>query len=166
MLKVHLYILIFLLAISGCSQPAENSNLDTSALCHILVFRKEKKIELWKIDSINTFLDSFPLKNLPQLPLGEYVLDSDTKNGNLKLLFPNKFHESKRAYLSKFHELTLNPNDLSKPFAKRIENIRISKIIVFPNDNRLGGTLTPCFACPHWMAELYSFLNLKKKEYI
>jgi hypothetical protein len=143
-----------------------NTKAESDLVFHILLFKKEKKAELWAADTKNTFLDSFNLKQLPQLPIGQFDLTFDKKDKSLQIQFPNEFYKSKDNEKDQFENLVLGTDHLSKQFFKKIEKAQIDKIIIFPNDNRLGGELNPCFACPHWIAEVYAFLNQKKKEYI
>jgi hypothetical protein len=132
---------------------------------HLLIFKKEQKLEIWKVGFENTFLESFKLKNLQQLPIGQFDLGFDKKNQKLLIHFPNDFYKAKAFKINSNHRLILDRNNLPKRFFKKYELAEASEIIIFPNDNRRGGDLIPCFACPHWMAEIYAFLNLKKKAY-
>jgi len=144
----------------------EISEQDTIASYHLLIFKKEQIIEIWKADSENTFLNSYKIENIDQLPIGQFELKFDKKNKLLLINFPNEFYKSKDYKFDSQQDQTLGEGNLPEQFFQKIENASISEIIIFPNDNRLGGDLVPCFACPHWMAEIYAFLNLKKKEYI
>jgi len=161
--KFSILIFSFVLLL-GCEPTPYNDKQSNSSVYHLLIFQKELKLEIWRIDDKNTFLDSFNLKNLPQLPIGQFDLNFDEKNENIEINFPNEFYKTKSYDLNS--NLVLNKENVSEQFFKKIENAAISEIIIFPNDNRLTGDLIPCFACPHWMAEVYSFLNIIKKEYL
>ena len=132
----------------------------------ILLFKEELRLEIWKAAEQNELLDSFQLNTLPLLPIGQFQLTFDKKVQSLAIIFPNEFYQRKAFKTGSFQNLTLERDILPERFFMKIENLKIAKILIFPNDNRLGGELTPCFSCPHWMAEVYAFLNLKKKEYI
>jgi hypothetical protein len=164
------FLLIVLLI--GCeTNSSEGEQKDISSKItahnfHLLIFKKELKLEVWEIGIENTFLDSFNLKKLQQLPIGQFNLSFDENKQKLLIDFPNEFYKDKGFGSNPNLRLILDKSHLPERFFNKNKVAEISKIIIFPNDNRLGGKLTPCFACPHWMAEIYAFLNLKKKEYI
>lgn len=169
MLKSAAYFSIFLFlwacAPNQADDKFEKSPILKEASYHLLIFQKEQKAELWEVSEKNSLLDSFLFKKLPQLPIGEFDLNFDEKNQRLEIQFPNVFYKSKAYKNEAFQALSLGSDMLPATFFQRPEIAKISKTIIFPNDNRRDGELRPCFACPHWMAEIYAFLNLKKKDY-
>ncbi len=167
MSKIPVCILLMVL-LFGCeanTSAEDQRKSNTKNNFHLLIFKKEQKLEIWKVGFENTFLESFKLKNLQQLPIGQFDLSFDKKNQNLLIHFPNEFYKAKTFEIISTQPLTLGINNLPKQFFKKHELAEASDIIIFPNDNRGGGDLIPCFACPHWTAEIYVFLNLKKKAY-
>jgi hypothetical protein len=169
--KVTICISALFLFFCSCDNNSSNSEDElTSQIVetthHILIFKKEQKLEVWKIGTKNTFVEAFQLKNLQQLPIGQFDLKFDKKDKKLLINFPSNFYKTKSYPIHSNQNFDLGIDNLSEQFFKKMQNIQLSQIIIFPNDNRTAGDLIPCFACPHWMAELYAFLNLKKKEYI
>ncbi len=150
----------------GCeTSPSANQSAASDLTCHLLFFKKEQKIEVWKAGNKNNLLDSFQLKVPLQLPLGPFSLQFDEKANNLQIEYPNEFYRSKGIQFDERLIPILEKNNMPKQFFEQFENVRFTKIIIFPNDKRIDGDFSPCFACPHWMAEIYAFLNLKIKEY-
>ena len=171
MVKFSIYftVLFFLFISCGSNQSdikEESSIQNAKSTYHLLLFKKEQKLEVWKVNSKYTFLDSFNLKSLQELPIGQFDLSLNIKDKKLLINFPNEFYKTKTFNINSKQIPDIGIDNLPKLFFEKNKTAPISKIIIFPNDNRLGGALLPCFACPHWMAEIYSFLNLKKKDYI
>lgn len=166
---ISIFLLIFLFF--GCgpnpadNKKAENSEEITENTYHILVFKKESRLEIWQAGIQNKFLDSFKINSLPLLPIGQFDLTFHKEKPSLAINFPNEFYRNKAYKIDSAKNLTLTTDNLPKQFFTKIRHAEIAEMIIFPNDNRLKGELTPCFGCPHWMAEIFAFLNLKKKEY-
>ncbi len=170
MVKISACISTFFLFFCSCSSNTSNSEEELTTQFvetthHLLIFKKEQKLEIWNIGTKNTLVVDFQLKNLQQLPIGQFDLIFNKKEKTIQIDFPNKFYKNKSYSIYSKQDFTLGIDDLSEQFFKKMQNVQLSQILIFPNDNRTSGDLIPCFACPHWMAELYAFLNLKKKEY-
>jgi len=169
--KYSIFIsLVVLLSACNTNRSDDEQKKDTAinadSIYHLLIFKKELKLEVWKAGAQNTFVDSYKIKKPSQLPIGQFDLNFDEKNKSLEIIFPNEFYKTKAYHLIPNQNLVLDKENISEQFFNKMENAQISEILIFPNDNRLKGDLTPCFACPHWMVEIYAFLNLKKTEYI
>jgi hypothetical protein len=130
----------------------------------LLLFKKEKKLELW---SGQNKIDVFDCasSNFEQLPIGTF--DVSLKDNNyLDIIFPNEFYRQKKQSLTSFkiNDARLRLNEVC--YKNRINSlINLSKIWIFPNDARDTSSFTPCFACPHWTAELHSHLHLLLLEH-
>ncbi len=56
---------------------------------------------------------------------------------------------------------------INAPFLKNIPyKYQFEKLLIFPNDGRTTGFLTPCFACPHHKAAIYAQLELSMNDYL
>ncbi len=153
----------------------------------ILLFKKEQKIELWTTtDTSKNFIQSYDFtivnttagvrlfNNESTFPEGEYKLfwNTDTL---IQLSFPNAFDTLKaksdnrpklnaNLVFSKntgISRVTLSPNDLNE-IQLYVKDTDIQKVILysFPSDNRNGLPFDGCKACPHWIVELYTRLDL------
>lgn len=163
--SISIFILIFLSVGCGPNPSDSDSKEITENTYHVLVFKKESRLEIWQAGIQNKFLDSFKINNLPQLPIGQFELTFNKEKPSLAINFPNEFYRNKAFKIDSARNLTLTIENLPSQFFTKIQHAEIAEMIIFPNDNRLNGELTPCFGCPHWMSEIFAFLNLKKKEY-
>lgn len=171
MLKFFIPVLLIFL-LSGCetTAPQEQNAVSLSNHehrdLHLLIFKKEKKLEVWNTTHKQELLFAVKIQLSEFLPLGMFDLEIDAISKSARIDFPGEFYKNKN-YDHNFKEnIVLTLDDLPLAFFNQRDSTIFSKIIIFPNDNRTGGELEPCFACPHWMAEIYSFLELVKKKYI
>ncbi|MEM6966986.1 MAG: hypothetical protein AAF573_19650 [Bacteroidota bacterium] len=144
-----------------------------------MIFKKEKKVELWATDSesVVAMLRSFPILNCKDTPIGIFRINSyDATRFGLET--PNEFYDQvigKERYENIFilRENTENANrqsivinDKSFQQVRQILNPNIqTQVFVFPNDIRDDQYFEPCYGCPHRMAELYSSLELHLMQF-
>ena len=171
MLKLSVSISLLIL-LTACGFDHSDEELDKDAttnqdsIYHLLIFKKEFKLEVWEAGIKNTFVESFQINNSSPIPIGQFDLNFDEENEIIEIIFPKDFYKKRPYQFNTGQTHVLTKEVIPKHFFKKMENAQFSAIIVFPNDNRLKGDLIPCFACPHWIAEIYSFLNIKKNEYL
>ena len=96
-LKSYLVILYFFsLIFVACEQnpqfkesQAKVSNSGDSEY-HILIFKAEKILEIWKINEKNDLVNSFDFENV-DFPIGEFDLSFDESKEAFKIKFPNDY---------------------------------------------------------------------------
>lgn len=96
-----------------------------------LIFKQEQKMEIWTTENPKIVVERKKLdKEILSLPIGKFR-PKDIDNQLIK-------------------KLNLSESD----------QLKIVKFLIFPNDSRISGTFTPCFACPHSVAETYATLEV------
>jgi len=162
--------IISILLFFACQQTTENKDVNNSTKPQIsikevdsnsssskkdlLIFKKENKGEFWKN---NVLQYDFTLTDINSLPIGVFDIKEINQDNILQIEFPNNFYKSKK----------WNNNNIEfsfKLFKKNNEDLTNSKVFIFPNDIR-NGESDPCFACPHWMTELYSSMEMHALNY-
>ena len=169
---VKLFFLLLLLPYACQDDPDSGQDRPTSAakakvkpdpidsrVSQLLYFKKEQALELWAEDKLVLQCDFFPDFDLP---IGLFELQSI--DDQLVLNSSNDYYHLKYGKdLKEEHMMILFKN---KTDCKgQILQYQPSRIYIFPNDARNEGPFAPCFACPHWTAELYSFLQLHLKAF-
>lgn len=142
----------------------------------VLIFKKEKKVELWERKTNNEllFIKDLELMNEKRLLLGIFVSTS----GKMELKLPGTSYQNKiKVYsnpldhdLLDFSARTLPIIDIISAKEKTktpdlFSNYHLDQVIVFPNDARSSGKFDPCINCPHWMVEIYGSLEWYIKNY-
>ena len=96
-------------------------------------------------------LDSFFIEKAGEFPVGIYELLSGAEG--VRVVYPNAFYKEKLGLGAVRREWRLAVGDtLESPWWQQAAG----KVVwVMPEE--------PCFACPHWMAEVYSRLERKNK---
>ena len=132
----------------------------TKSQFNLLIFKEEQKLEFWEA-SRETIIASLELKLPSSLPIGYFkIKDFDTKIIQLNL--SNEFYEGKNYGLAEFDDrFPFSPTQVQS-----VDLRNVSSVIIFPSDSREGQAFKPCFACPHWMAELYGRLERTLNQYI
>ena len=145
-------------------------------LVDILIFKKEKKLELWENSKKNKaiFIKKVDLINEIQLLLGSFV----SKSGKMELNLPGKVYTNKMSlYATPLHHNLLDFSErkiLMKDLISAkdqeenpdlLSHYLLSQVFILPNDARSDGKLNPCINCPHWMVEVYGNLELQLKRY-
>lgn len=169
MLKIFTPAFLFFL-LSGCetNSPQEQAIAYPTQVhrdLHLLIFKKEKKLEVWNIAPENELIFAEKIQLPDFLPIGMFDLEIDAISKSARIDFPGRFYKNKNYDHSFSENIILSLDALPPAFFNEKDSAIFSKIIIFPNDNRAGGELQPCFACPHWMAEIYSFLDIIKQKY-
>ena len=167
-------ILLFLICLfSSCADSTPSAanpgillTLPSESVNRILVFKQEKALEIWK--GTQLVAEKLPFSTTSDLPVGLFPLDSFTNARQLFFTFPNIYYRTKQANTS--------TNYTTQWIAPGIHNIELIQteymkndsllqstdweLAIFPNDGRADQKLLPCYRCPYWMAELYSFMEL------
>ncbi len=139
--------------------------LDSSAIQYLL-FCKEGKIEVWTDGKTKKprFLELLQLKESIDFPIGSYPLKKFDQDWGLE--FPNVFYQSKLGKKTLKRELFFqNWQQKHPPLQKWLAQSKQSKVLVLPNDIRKDQSWDACFACPHWMAELYGMLKIEMEQF-
>jgi len=126
----------------------------------LLIFKEEQKLELWGTSPRKIMVSIESCKIPSSLPIGYFAI-KDFDTNTIELNLSSEFYEKKNYSLAHFD------NRISFPPAPiQLSDLRdISKAIVFPSDNRTEQAFKPCFACPHWIAELYGQLAITLNQY-
>ena len=162
--------------------PSKTINQDDTAILYFLLFKKEKKIELWKTnqESEHSIIASYPIIECSQTPLG--IFNTYYSYGEkIRIDYPNNFY-SQKASGANNHErsnifinsdftgkndhqsILVNKKTLASLQDALDTNVK-TRAFVFPNDTRNGGEFEPCFGCPHYIGELYSSLELHLQKF-
>ena len=154
--------------------PSKEKSSGASEL-DILVFKKEKKVEMWEFSSDFSLnlLQKYPLNKHFKLPIGHFLSES----GNMELDLPGSFYSEKLKLYSEFYLTQTNfstrkvdiidllPKQNQASIIELLKKYKLRKVLIFPNDARKNPPLEVCIACPHWMAEIYGELAIWQKEY-
>lgn len=183
--KILLMILICMCMLAcqnEISSPPEKIEAQLSeniSLYHLLVFKKEQKIELWATDSESNIalVQSFSTINCKKTPTGIFHVTS-FESLNLGLETPNEFYDQvigkeqfENIFILQKNSDKVNRQSIiveNKTFNQINNYLNPSiktQVFVFPNDIRNGGYFEPCYGCPHRMAELYSSLELHLMQF-
>ncbi len=159
-MKHYTYIIFLSLFYCSCNTEPTNStnNLSTNqtsiSSSAILIFKKEKQLEIWNDGAkINTY----PINLDSKFPIGEFEATNSKKG--IKIHFPNQF------YKEKSYQIDFDP--IIKVTKNEFIEIDLTNIpiLVFPNDARNGQSFVASFSSPHWMCEIYAKMNLYLLEY-
>ena len=175
MLVRALTILISISYLISCKPDTNNRNTSlnkpniTSGHHTFIVFEKEQKLEHWfECDAI-VFQDSLSFDSARHLPPGIYT--SLEKNNGLSLQVLHPQFKKKYSQIG-IEEIRIgSANDslsnivVSHEALQQLKTGKRSTAIILPNDFRKSGQPDPCFACPHWMAEIYAQLELSLEPY-
>ena len=184
---ISLIGILFICLFSSCepdstSLPGKSINQDDTAILYFLIFKKEKKIELWKTnqESEHSMISSYSVIECGQTPLG--IFNTYYSFGEkIRIDYPNNYYSQKVSSANN-HEKTnifinseyTDKNDqqsilVNKQTLASLQNALDTNVktraFVFPNDTRKGGEFEPCFGCPHYIGELYSSLELHLKKF-
>lgn len=145
----------------------------------LLLFKKEEILEVWSSLSDQKeqeHLFTFSLSNVKDLPLGIFDL-VHSEDTSLHIQLPGAYYAQKLKHGERppFNwqlELESKTLALSKyikaeatQYLKDQQGQSLGTVVIFPNDLRKSDRFDPCFACPHWMAEVYGQLELKIKRF-
>ncbi len=163
-------ILSLLMAACGDAPLAEKTAAKPSLQLRpegniILLFAKEQQLEFWQNGQL--IASSVPFQSSAPLPIGVYRADRQSQaEGSLTVLFPTTYYRQKTANLkqtlhtfppeSTTFEIRYSAETLPSPLSAESTSWTL---LAMPNDARLSGTFDACIRCPHWMAELYSYLK-------
>jgi len=163
------------------SLPSKSIDQDETAILYFLIFKKEKKIELWKTnqESEHSLITSYPIIECSQTPLGIFNT-SYSMGEKIQIEYPNNYYSQKASNSkqgnpnifinSEFTDkndqqsILVNKQTLALLQDALATNVK-TRAFVFPNDTRNGGEFEPCFGCPHYIGELYSSLELHLKRF-
>ena len=84
--------------------PSKSINQDDTAILYFLIFKKEKKIELWKANQEleHSLISSYPVIECAQTPLG--IFNTHYIEGErIRIDFPNNYYSQKASNLSLIH---------------------------------------------------------------
>ncbi|MFT4664600.1 MAG: hypothetical protein ACI8YQ_000834 [Polaribacter sp.] len=144
---------------------SKKMNLKGESL-HLLLFRKEMKLELWLAnDSVKQRLSTLPLQSPLLYPLGVYDLhfsdgkwlpnfDRNKAQRKQTLLNDVPFPKKQTDLLSL---LAAEDADLLDQQLKLAQN---AQVLIFPNDSRSGKPFEGSRNGEPWLPELYSSLEL------
>lgn len=186
--NIFVLISILSLLLSSCETdssklpPSKNIDQDETAMLYFLLFKKEKKIELWKTnqDFEHILIADYPVLECSQTPIG--IFNTNYEVGDkIQIDYPNSFYSKKVSDTSnqKKQPIFINSeftgkNDhqsilVTKPTLAMLQDALDTNVktrsFVFPNDTREGGQFEPCFGCPHYIGEMYSSLELHLKNF-
>lgn len=163
------YLLLFLIPITllfACQEevktpvvspkPKAISPNEDSSLFEILIFKAEQKTEIWQIKPDTLLISESTIHCKASLPVGSFNL-KQIQGSNLIIEFPNQYYNHKGIK----KENRTNTKIHYKDHQLWPDSSSISRVIIFPNDLKTEVSFMPCFACPHWMSELYGFLEVK-----
>ncbi|MEM1322444.1 MAG: hypothetical protein AAGG75_19430 [Bacteroidota bacterium] len=163
-----LCLLLPLFCLTAC-QPTAAPNAQTpppppllNAPLHLLVFKAEGQIEAWQEGEQWVQLGKSEVLLHPKLPIGEFEA-TVAEPGRIQLAFPNDYYARKGGDPPPPEATALQLSD--DELSKLLEQFPELRLIVFPSDARNGRPFRPCFACPHWTAELYSHLGRELRKY-
>ena len=177
MLKILPTILVSILLIISCKTDLNNDNISSDEVFSnsdsltILIFKKERKIEIWDGKDEYKIKDSIYFESTNNIPIGFYELKENTNNSNLELQFLD-LRLKKRFQQIGFENFKIDtPEDssalilVSETDLLKLLPEKNTKVYILPNDFRKSGQLEPCFACPHWMTEVYAQLELSLRPF-
>jgi len=162
--------------------PSKNINQNDTAMLYFLLFKKEKKIELWKSnqDFEHSLVNDYPVIECSQTPLG--IFNTKYEVGEkIRIDYPNNYYSQKASFTedkskpnifinSEFNgkndhqSILVNKKTLAMLQDALDTNVK-TRAFVFPNDTRNGGDFEPCFGCPHYIGEIYSSLELHLQNF-
>lgn len=162
--------------------PSKSINQDETAILSFLLFKKEKKLELWKTnqESEHSLIAEYTILECGQTPLGIFNTYY-TIGEKIQIDYPNNYY-SQKASIANNHEkpnifinseftgkndqqsILVNKKTLASLQNALNTNVK-TRAFVFPNDTRRGGEFEPCFGCPHYIGEMYSSLELHLKKF-
>jgi len=163
------------------SLPSKTINQDDTAMLFFLLFKKEKKIELWKANQEfeHSLIADYSIIECSQTPLG--IFNTYYSFGDkIRIDYPNNFYSQKASnpevqepkifINSEFtgkndHQSILVSKQTLALLQDALNTDIKTRAFVFPNDTRNGGEFEPCFGCPHYIGELYSSLELHLKKF-
>ena len=188
----NIFVLISILALlfQSCEPdittlpPSKNINQDDTAMLFFLLFKKEKKIELWKTNQNfeHILIANYPVLECGQTPIGIFnTFYNEGEGEKIHIDYPNSFYSKKAMNRTdvKDPKIFINSefigkNDyqsilVTKPILAMLKDALSTNVktrsFVFPNDTRKGGEFEPCFGCPHYIGEMYSSLELHLKNF-
>lgn len=188
-LELLFLLVLSLLAFGACKDSPQTLKEEPSAtqLTHktvesvvksvdFLLFKAERRLELWKNEEPTPLkhLFSLKIKDSAALPIGIFEVLPQDSSFNLQL--PGLFYEEKlKKHLIDRQQWNLQEKniDLSHLVAEegkaylldQLAGVSVNRALIFPNDARKDQQLRACFACPHWMAENYGKLEIELKKY-
>lgn len=166
---------------SSTLPPSKSINQDDTAMLFFLLFKKEKKIELWKANQEfeHSLVASYPIIECGQTPLG--IFNTYYSFGEkIRIDYPNNYYSQKASnattqesnifinseFTGKNDNQSILVNKQTLALLQDALNTDVkTRAFVFPNDTRTGGEFEPCFGCPHYIGELYSSLELHLKKF-
>ncbi len=151
---------------SGLAKMEAESILHDSSAIQYLLFCKEGKIEIWTAEKAKEprLLELLQIKEPFDFPIGSYVLQQFDQDWGLR--YPNAFYKDKLGKKALKRELSFQTwQEKHPPLQKWLATSKENKVLVFPNDIRQDQRWEACFACPHWMAELYGILSIEMKQF-
>jgi len=150
----------------------DSKNAELSTTAYLLIFKAENTLELWATTTAdyNLQLESYPIAADANTPLGLFSLPQKFDEQGYTIPFPNDFYKQKQVnflprqpiFLTNLEDVPGFTIQLTEPdwvsLASQLANFQQIHVLIFPNDARKSGNLTPCMHCPYWMAEIYSQL--------
>jgi len=148
----------------------------TPALLDILIFKKEKKVELWEnnLKKKAIFINKVEGGDIYRLLTGHFAANG----GKMQIEQPGEYYGTKIIQHSSplyydafdFSKRTLAIKDListkdQEDITKLLRNYQLNQVIIFPNDLRANGKFDHCINCPHWIVEVYGKLELLLNDY-
>jgi len=145
-------------------------------LLDILIFKKEKKVELWEKEEnkVATFVKNVSTNDINRLIIGAF----EDNSGKMEVNLPGNFYASKKEAYRKalyhpafdFSKRTLAIKDLisakdQEMLKELASKYQLNQVLIFPNDARIDGTFELCINCPHWIVEIYTRLEMVLKSY-
>lgn len=154
------------------SPPKPNPVYPLSDTAYLLVFLEEDSMEIWAETTadVKQFLQAIPVLAEDDTPVGAFSLPQTFEPEGYVIEFPNEFYKSKNTWFIPQDDIYLTTQPIADGFAiqltdtdwlslvARLARFREIQVLIFPNDARKNGNLTPCLQCPLWMAEVYSSL--------
>ena len=162
---------------SSLSPPTKLKNVENSRI-DFLFFQLEKKMECWEMteEGNPNYLFTLSWNSKAQLPPGIFSIQQQVPISSSRLSFPGLYYEQK---IQQGMSLPISwtwPKQglaLSEVFKtegvdyinEQLDEKKLGRAMILPNDARKNTPLKACFACPHWIAEVYGQLNLALDKY-
>lgn len=169
----YLAILSLALCLLGACQSSEKkltSKLEKETISRtvdssdiqFLLFQEDGLLEVWTFQegSTPTILEQISLSGGIDFPVGIYRWQ-DTATG-LVIRYPNSFYTEKLGDRAKAQQISLDSYVATQPALNKWKPYAEGKkVLVLPNEFGKNNEHASCFACPHWMAEVYGKLNVE-----